>query len=155
VSATADTPRRPAKAPPSGAADHLPGRGRPARPKPVALMSLEALTLAGFSILHLSGALQIGTGDSNGAGIAEAVICIALAGGAWALARSPAKGRLAALCAVYFAIAGFILGFTITVDSGDTIDLIYHATMLPILAATAALLAVRPRRRVQNAQNPS
>jgi hypothetical protein len=142
VSATADTPRRPAST------------GRPARPNSVGLMSLEALTLAVFSALHLSGALRIGTGNADAAGIAEALICLALAGGAWALTRSPARGRRAAIFALYFAIAGFILGLTITVDSGDAIDLIYHATMLPILIATAVLLVRMgaPAGPVQNTQ---
>ncbi len=59
-------------------------------------MSFEAVTLAIFSTLHLTGTLQIGTKPSYGAGFAEALICVALAGGAWALWRSPARGRRAA-----------------------------------------------------------
>jgi hypothetical protein len=136
VSTTAtDSPRRPAS------------QGRPARPLPALplLLAVESATLAVFSTLHLTGALRIGTGNSDGAGVAEALICLALAGGAWALARSssPARGRLVGLFAVGFAIAGFIVGLTFTVRGGDAIDLIYHATMLPILALTAVLVARR------------
>ena len=40
-----------------------------------------------------------------------------------------------------FAIFGFIVGLTFTIRGGDAIDLAYHATMLPVLTATAALLA--------------
>jgi hypothetical protein len=135
MSAAADTPRRPASP------------GRPARPRsPIAaVLALESVTLAVFSTLHLTGALRIGTGGSDGAGVAEAVICVVLVGGAWALARSPspARARRAGLFAVCFAIAGFIVGLTFTVDSGEAIDLIYHATMLPILVGTAVLVARR------------
>ena len=144
--AAALTPRRPAS------------RGRPARPRPAlpALLAAQSATVAVFSVLHLTGVLRIGTGNSDGAGIAEAVIGVVLAGGAWALARSPspARGRRAALFAVYFAIAGFIVGLTYTLDSGDAIDLIYHATMLPILVGTAIRLVRPPHapRPVQNRQ---
>lgn len=139
MSATAaHSPRRPAS------------KGRPARPLPAlpVLLAVESATLAVFSTLHLTGALRIGTGNSDGAGVAEALICLALAGGACALARSssPARGRRAALFAVFFAIAGFIIGLTYTLDTGDPIDLIYHATMLPILVATAVLVARRRSR---------
>jgi hypothetical protein len=134
VSVTASTtPRRPAS------------NGRPARPirSPLAfLLAFESATLAVFSTLHLTGTLHVGSGGSNGAGIAEALICLALAGGAWALAVGPpARGRRVALFAVGFAILGFIVGLTFTVRGGDAIDLIYHATMLPVLVATAVLVA--------------
>ncbi|HTX09343.1 MAG TPA: hypothetical protein VME22_12065 [Solirubrobacteraceae bacterium] len=129
------TPRRPAH------------RGRPARPTLAVLLGLESATLALFSALHLSGALRIGSGSSDGAGVAEALICLALAAGAFALARAPApRGRRVALCAVAFAILGFIIGLTFTVQGGDAIDLMYHATMLPVLVATAVLLARRAPR---------
>jgi hypothetical protein len=136
VSAMA-TPRRAAEAPSSGAADHR-------RTTAFGLMTFEALTLAVFSTLHLAGALRIGTGNSDGAGVAEALIGVALASGAWALARWPASGRRVARFAVYFAIAGFVVGLTFTIDSGHAIDLAYHATMLPVLIGTAWLLARRP-----------
>src|SRR6266568_2896695 len=42
------------------------------------------------------------------------------------------------------AIAGFIAGLTFTARGGDAPDIIYHATMLPVLVATLTLLA-RPR----------
>ncbi len=131
------TPRRPAD------------QRRPARPLRwlAALMALEALTLAVFATLHLSGALRIGSSGrpSYGAGVAEALICVALASGAWRLARSPA--RRVPLFAVGFAIFGFLVGLSFTVGSGDTIDFAYHLLMLPVLVATAALIARRPPAR--------
>lgn len=123
------TPRRPAHA------------SRPARPFSVNLMAFEALTLAVFATLHLTGMLRIGAGDSDGAGFAEALIGIAVAAGAWALWRSPVRGRRAALAALAFAIFGFLVGLSFTLGSGDAIDLGYHLVMLPVLAGTALLLA--------------
>jgi len=99
VSATratgATTPRRPTDS------------RRPARPirSPLAvLLAFESATLAVFSTLHLTGILRVGSRGSDGAGFAEALICLALAAGAWALARSPGRGRRVALYTVAFAI---------------------------------------------------
>jgi hypothetical protein len=140
------------KGPPPGAADHLnaPRRlaylRRPARPnrRLASLLAFEAATLALFSTLHLSGALRIASARSYGAGIAEALIGLALAGGAGTLAFArPARGRRVALFAVGFAILGFIVGLSFTVRGGRAIDLIYHATLLPVLVATAVALARR------------
>lgn len=128
------TPRRPAR------------ERRPARPNGLArLIGVEALTVAVFATLHLTGALRVGpgSGPSYGAGVAEALICLALAGGALALARpgAGARGRRIALSAVGFAVFGFLVGLSFTLGSGDTIDLVYHLAMLPVLVATAVLLA--------------
>lgn len=127
---------------------HHTGSGSPAgRPSAdrriLALIAFEAFTLAVFSALHLSGALHIGSqhNASRGAGIAEAAICLALVLALAALMRSPADGRKAAMIGLAFAIFGFIVGLTFTIRGGDAIDLAYHATMLPVLTATAALLA--------------
>lgn len=111
-----------------------------------AAMAIEAATLAVFAALHLSGALDPGSGSgpgsSNGyaAGVAEAIIGVVLVLGLRAFTRSPARGRLSALAATGFAIAGFIVGLTFTVQGGATIDLVYHATMFPILIVTALML---------------
>ncbi|HJS93976.1 MAG TPA: hypothetical protein VJ741_06910 [Solirubrobacteraceae bacterium] len=133
------TPRRPAD------------RRRPARPLTVVLMRLVALSLAVFATLHLIGALHVESGGSgsDGAGIPEALICVVLLGG------SVARSRRAALSAVGFAIIGFLLGLTFTVDGGAAIDLAYHLVTLPVLLATALLLAVAEQDPpgVQNPQN--
>ena len=39
-----------------------------------------------------------------------------------------------------FAILGFIVGVTFTVKGGATVDLIYHATLFPVLIVTALML---------------
>jgi peptidoglycan/LPS O-acetylase OafA/YrhL len=113
------------------------GRGRPSASR---LMAFEALTLAVFATLHLTGTLRIGAGDSDGAGVAETLIGVALASGALALWRSPMRGRRVAQFALGFAILGFLVGLSFTLGSGDAIDLIYHLVMLPILVATAVLV---------------
>jgi hypothetical protein len=95
------------------------------------LMAFEALTLAIASTIHL-------TTGSSGAGVPEGLICIALLVG---LVR-----QRAAPAAVGFAIFGFIVGLSETVGGGSALALAYHATMLPILGATLALVT-RTRRR--------
>jgi hypothetical protein len=107
-----------------------------------ALLGLEAASLALASLLHLSGLVHGHGGpfSSMGAGIAEAVICVALLWAASALIRDGAAGRRVALGATGFAIAGFIFGLNITVRGGDLPDIAYHATVLPILVVTFVLL---------------
>lgn len=111
-----------------------------------AVMVAEAASMAVFSALHLSGALHLG-GDSARAlpaGIAEAIICVALLSGVGAMLRRGPHARGVAIGAVSFAIAGFALGLSITVGGGATADLAYHATMLPLLLATLVVLLRRP-----------
>jgi hypothetical protein len=114
-------------------------------------MRLVALSLAVFATLHLTGALQVGSSSnpSYGAGVAEALICIVVAGG------SLARSRRAALWAVGFAIFGFLVGLSFTVGGGSPIDLAYHLVTLPVLIATALVLALADEgpRGVQNPQN--
>lgn len=104
-----------------------------------AMIAAEAGTLAVVSSLHLSGAIAGGTEpyDPGSAGVAEAVICVVLAAGAIALLVGHARGRKIALCAVGFAIVGFIIGLTFTIQGGTAFDVAYHAVMLPLLIATA------------------
>jgi hypothetical protein len=114
--------------------------------QPIAiLIGLEAATLAIMSVLHLTGILAGGTRPfrPTDAGIAEAVICGVLLGGAAALVRDPLRGRVIALAALGFAILGVIAGLGFTVRGGDPIDVAYHATLLPLLLIT--LLAVSKR----------
>ena len=111
------------------------------------VLALESLTLAVFSTLHLTGALRIDSSKpSYGAGVAEALICIALVAGTGALLRSPARGQRAALSAVGFAIVGFLVGLSFTLRSGEAVDLAYHLVMLPVLAGTALLLVTTSKK---------
>jgi hypothetical protein len=123
------TPRRPAD------------RRRSARPLALVLMRFVAFTLAVFATLHLAGVLRVGSASkpSYGAGVAEALICVVLLGG------SLAPSRRAALSALGFAIFGFLVGLSFTLGGGEAIDLVYHAVTLPVLMATAALVALPGR----------
>jgi hypothetical protein len=118
------------------------GRRRGVELRVVALMGLEALSLAAMSVRHLTGTLASGSKpfEPGGAGIAEALICLALTGGAITLARARPAGRSIALAALAFAILGFIVGLTFTIRGGGAIDIAYHATVLPLLLLTLLLL---------------
>jgi hypothetical protein len=110
-----------------------------------ALMGFEAATLIVASTLHLAGAVNNGKPPfrPDRAGIAEAIIAAVLTAGAFALARG--RRRVAA-GTVAFAIAGFIVGLSMTIRGGATVDIAYHATVLPLLLITFAVL-VRIRRQ--------
>jgi hypothetical protein len=110
------------------------------------LIGLVALSLAVFSALHLSGTIHAGAKPHtpNDAGIAEAVICVVLVAGLISLLRAPDRGRTDALVAVGFAILGFIVGLSSTLQGGSAIDLAYHLTALPVLIAILILLARTP-----------
>ena len=114
------------------------------------LIGLEAISLAVMSSLHLAGVIAGGRKpfDPTNAGIAEAVICVALSAGAITLVRAPERGRIAALAALMFAVLGFIVGITVTAQGGDAVDIAYHSTVLPLLLLTLALLVTaRPSGR--------
>ena len=109
------------------------------------LMIFEAATLVVASTIHLSGADQGGGTpfSPNRAGIAEAVIAVVLLAGVFALRRG-ARGL--AIASVVFAVAGFLVGLSMTVRGGAAVDVAYHAVMLPILSLTLVQL-VRSRVR--------
>ncbi|MGH2904801.1 MAG: hypothetical protein ACRDK7_14645 [Solirubrobacteraceae bacterium] len=109
-------------------------------------MAFETATLAVFSSLHLSGAIDGGSKpySPDSAGIAEAIICVVLACGAIALMRSPSAPRATALATLSFAIVGFIVGLSFTIQGGKAIDIAYHATMLPLLLLTLLALLRNP-----------
>jgi hypothetical protein len=111
-----------------------------------ALLGLVAFSLAVFSALHLSGAIP-GSAKSHTpseAGIAEAVICVVLLAGLISLLRGPDRGRAAAIAATAFAILGFVVGLSSTIEGGPAIDLVYHVTGLPLLIVILVLLTRAP-----------
>jgi hypothetical protein len=113
------------------------------------LMGLEALSLAVFSTLHLSGAIHGASGShsASDAAIPEAVICVVLAAGAVSMRSARAGFRRDAVAATGFAILGFVVGLSSTLNGGPVIDLVYHLTVLPMLVATLfAVLATPPDR---------
>jgi hypothetical protein len=106
------------------------------------LLLFEAATLAVVASLHLGGVLDGGSEpfDPTAAGIAEAIIGVALAAGAAGFLRRSARAREIAVATTLFAIAGFVLGLTFTVRGGGGIDIAYHAAMLPLLLLTLIVL---------------
>ena len=103
-------------------------------------MGLVAASLAVMSTLHLAGAFE-GRTDPD-AGTAEAIIAVVLVAGALALVRT--GDRRAAAAALAFAVAGFLLGLSFTIDDGG-VELAYHVAVLPVLVVGLAL-AIRPGR---------
>ena len=118
------------------------------------VMLVVAASLAVMSSLHLSGVLGTSSSSYNGtaAGVAEAVIGVALVWGAAALWRDSPTGRRDAIAATVFAIAGFLLGISITVRSGYIPDIAYHASVLPILLVLLTVLVVADRARPEAAR---
>jgi hypothetical protein len=78
--------------------------------------------------------------DPTDAGIAEAVICLALLWGASALVLGLRNARTIALGTVTFAILGFLVGLNFTIRAGDAIDIAYHLAVLPLLVLTLLLV---------------
>jgi DNA-binding NarL/FixJ family response regulator len=114
-------------------------------PRIAGLMIFVAATLVVASTLHLTGVFNGGKPPHgvNRAGIAEAIIAVALLAGALALVYGK---RRFAIGAIAFAIAGFGVGLSMTAREGAAGDIAYHVTMLPILLFT--LLAASRTRHV-------
>lgn len=108
------------------------------------LMVAEAVSLAVMSTLHLTG--HLGSGGTNiyqpsSAGVAEAIIGTVLFAAGVVGLLAPDRARPVAIAATGFAIVGFAIGITITIRGGGSpADIAYHATVLPILLATMALV---------------
>ncbi|MCU1449962.1 MAG: hypothetical protein JWP02_2132 [Acidimicrobiales bacterium] len=108
------------------------------------VMVFVAGTLAALSTVHLTGNTPgdfRSPFDPSHAGVAEAIIGAALAGGGIAVLRAANQARMVALAATAFAIVGFLVGLNFTIRGGGTPDVVYHAVMLPVLVATLVLLA--------------
>jgi deazaflavin-dependent oxidoreductase (nitroreductase family) len=106
------------------------------------VMGIVAASLVVTSLLHLTGSVRGHAEPYNptGAGIAEAVVGIALIWGATSITGSPQTGRPVALARSAFALAGFIVGLTFTVQGGDLPDVTHHSTVLPLLVVIVVLL---------------
>jgi hypothetical protein len=125
--------------------------------KIAALMAAEAASLAVMASLHLGGRLN-GTKpfEPTRAGIAEAIIGVVLAAGAVALLRARPRAWGVAVAANIFAVAGFAVGLTRTVQGGGALDIGYHLTVLPLLLLTLVLLArARPSGGASAGMHPA
>jgi hypothetical protein len=107
-----------------------------------AVTALVAVSLVIASALHLSGLVHGRSEpfDADNAGVAEAIIAVVLAGGAFALAHASAHARRIAIAALSFAIVGFGVGLNFTARGGDLPDVAYHLTILPVLVISLIAL---------------
>ena len=112
----------------------------------VVLMSAASISLAIMSALHLAGLVHGRSKpfDEIGAGTAEAVICVVLAGGALSVMRLVRHWRAIGLATTAFAILGFAYGLSVTTRGGTLPDVVYHSTVLPLLIVTFVLFARAP-----------
>jgi cytochrome bd-type quinol oxidase subunit 2 len=99
------------------------------------LMIVIAASLVVASVVHLTGHVEgrADLYDADDAGIAEAVIAVVLAAGAAVMLRVPSRARQAGLVATGFALAGFLVGISITARAGHWPDIAYHLAVLPLL----------------------
>lgn len=109
-----------------------------------------AVSLTVASIVHLVGHVRGRSElyDAEDAGIAEAVIGAVLAAGAVAMLRVPDRARQAGLAATGFAMVGFLVGLSVTVQAGHLPDIAYHAAVLPLLVVVLVALVRMDRGRV-------
>jgi hypothetical protein len=119
------------------------------------LMGVEAASLAVMSFLHLRGGLHGGSSPfrPSAAGIAEAIIGLALVAAVVTVWWAPHRARPIALGAVGFAIVGFVVGLNFTIRGGNATDIAYHATVLPVLVLTLVLLLRRQVHRSRSAES--
>jgi hypothetical protein len=105
-------------------------------------MVVVAITLVVASALHLSGHVtgRSSQFDADHAGIAEAIIGAVLAAGAATMVWLPSQARIVGIIVNGLAIAGFILGLTMTVRGGHLPDIGYHLVVLPALVGSLVAL---------------
>lgn len=120
------------------------------------LMLIEAGTLVVAGILHLGAHIPLGFVTVRGthqsdAAFPELIIAAVLVAGSVAVLRFPDRARLAALAATWFAVAGVILGLSITASGGGPAkapNVTYHVCLLAVLVTgLIALLRDKPRPR--------
>ncbi|HEY2302348.1 MAG TPA: hypothetical protein VGH66_10665 [Acidimicrobiales bacterium] len=113
------------------------------------VMAFVAATLVVASVIHLAGLTPAGTKApfaAGRAGIAEAIIAVALAWGAIVVLRSAPHARTVAVVTTSFAIVGFLIGLSMTSRGGDTADVAYHVVTLPVLVAVLVALLRTPSK---------
>ena len=99
-----------------------------------AVLLVVAASLGAASALHLSGRVSGSPPfDPDHAGIAEAIIGLVLVIGAVAMVRTAGRGKRAGVVAVSFAIVGFLVGLSFTLQGGHVPDVAFHVVGLPVL----------------------
>ncbi len=107
------------------------------------LMLVETTALAVAAWLHLAGHVEgrAAIFDPHDAGIAEALIAAVLAVGAFELLRRGRAARTIGIVTNGFAIAGFLVGLSITARAGHAPDIAFHVVVLPLLVVSVIALA--------------
>jgi hypothetical protein len=108
-------------------------------------LTVGAVTLGLASAIH-SGVPLIVQDPFPGAAIPEAILAFVLAVGAAGVWSRIGAAWGVALATTLFGLAGVGFGFSLTVGSGRTGDIAYHASLLAVLVA-AALLLLTPAAR--------
>lgn len=110
------------------------------------LLTVGAVTLGLASAIHF-GVPLIVEDPFAGAAIPEAVLAAVLAVGAASVwVRIPAAWGVA-LGTTLFGLAGVGFGFSLTLGSGRSGDIAYHASLLAVLAMAALVLLTPAARR--------
>lgn len=110
------------------------------------LLTVGAVTLGLASAIHFGVPLVIEDPES-GASIPEAILAVVLAVGAASVWSRIGAAWGVALATTLFGLAGVGFGFSLTVGSGRTGDIAYHASLLVVLVSTALLLLMPAARR--------
>jgi hypothetical protein len=120
--------------------------GRHVQRAVAAVLALVAVSLVVAAVLHLTGQVRgrAKPFDSGDAGLAEAIIGAVLAIGSIAMFRDVRRARTIGLAATVFAIVGFIIGLTITINGGHWPDIAYHLAILPLLLGSLVVLVRAP-----------
>ena len=117
------------------------------------LLTVGAVTLGLASAIHFGVRLVIEDPDS-GASIPEAILAFVLVVGAASVWFRIRAAWGVALATTLFGLAGVGFGFSLTVGSGRTGDIAYHASLLAVLVSTALLLLTPAARRTLRPARP-
>jgi hypothetical protein len=110
------------------------------------LLTVGAVTLGLASAIHSGVPLVVQDPDSAAA-IPEAILGFVLAVGAASVWLRIGRAWGVALATTLFGLAGVGFGFSVTLGSGRTGDIVYHASLLAVLVAAALLLLTPAARR--------
>jgi hypothetical protein len=110
------------------------------------LLTVGAVTLGLASAIHF-GVPLIVRDPFAGAAIPEAILAVVLAVGAASVWSRIGAAWGVAIATTLFGLAGVGFGFSLTVGTGRTGDIAYHASLLAVLMAAALLLLTPAARR--------
>jgi hypothetical protein len=110
------------------------------------LLTVGAVTLGLASAIHF-GVPLIVQDPFPGAAVPDAILAVVLAVGAASVWSRIGAAWGVAIATTLFGLAGVGFGFSLTVGTGRTGDIAYHASLLAVLMAAALLLLTPAARR--------